>query len=88
LQCLRKISETQDTCGGQVEKPPFGRYQRRTALSADVDKWALSSCLMCHFDGFGGANPPLPTISFICSNWCWGNDKLADGRYPIVVFCS
>jgi len=35
----------------------------RGELSArvDVDKWALSSCLMCHFGGFVSANLALPT---------------------------
>ena len=27
----------------------------------DVDKWALSSCLMCFFGSFGDSNSPLPT---------------------------
>ena len=28
---------------------------------ADVDKWALSSCLMCHFGDFGDSNSPRST---------------------------
>ena len=37
------------------------KIPEENSRKTDVDKWALSSCLMCHFGGFGDSNSPLPT---------------------------
>ena len=36
------------------------------SVRVDVDKWALNSCLTCHFGGFVSANLARSTTVFNC----------------------
>ena len=58
------------SCGGQALKTTFWEIPEENKISyLGVDKWALSSCLMCHlYDGFVGSNPTLSTSFFLIVN--------------------
>ena len=52
-----------------VEHLTFQRYtwripEEKLSAMVGVDKWALSSCLMCHFGDFGDSNSPRSTKPF------------------------